>query len=53
MIDELLQEIKKLKTAEAILKLIYTDIGAYNDKNALSAEANLRIREYFNFDDSE
>ena len=51
-LDALLAELAHLKEADKVLTSVWCDLGAYNDRN-LSNETLEKMRNYFDFDDSE
>jgi len=57
-INELIQEIEYLKEAEELLSQVFTNVGVYNleildNKLDYPRPLSTRIRDHFNFDDSE
>jgi hypothetical protein len=52
VLDKVLDEINELKLAKEILTEVYIDIGPYQDRE-VKDETWTRVRNFFNFDDSE
>lgn len=57
-LNELIEEISYLKEAEELLKQVFINVGVYNlevldNKFDSPRPLSIRIREHFNFDDSE
>lgn len=51
-INAFIEELEQLKEADAIVKAIFVEVGAYN-LDIFSSELAQRIRDYNLFDDSE
>lgn len=52
MIEKLIQELQKLRAALEILEQIWREVGPYHT-NEVSKESVNKMREFFEFDDSE
>lgn len=52
ILEKFLDEFEHLKEARELLEKVYIEIGPYND-GGLSEETLMRLRAFFEFDDSE
>ena len=55
MVEELIEELNRLKEAERLLRDLWLDIGPYNIREGqmISEDLMNRLNDYMRFDDSE